>query len=293
MLMHFADRMGAGQSCRRVATALALTLGLCGCSRYIGTTAGSFLRHARDDRDPNLRHLAYAKLADPRCYDTEEQKTEAVKLLAERLEEKKEPVITRALLCRTLGELRHPDGREALRHACDDEHPVIRAAACRALGLIGNAEDGPVLARIMAADVDSDCRIAAIEGLGVMKTADNRVLETLAEGMENPDPSIRLSSYVAIQRLTKKDLGTDATAWKKLVADRAEKSDPVVQKASSDGPTPGSNSDATPGDDAPAATATPNSPAPTSSAGTTSPPATKPLNSPPTRLYEPPTPELR
>jgi HEAT repeat protein len=210
---------------------------VCGCSRYIGTTAGSFLRHARNDEDPNLRHLAYARLADPHCYDTEEQKAEAVKLLAGRLEERKEPVITRALICRTLGELRHLDGREALRHACDDEHPVIRAAACRSLGMIGQSEDGPVLARIMAADIDSDCRIAAIEGLGAMHTADDRVLETLADGMENADPSIRLASYVALQRLTKKDVGTGASAWKKLVADRSGSKDPVVQQASKESST--------------------------------------------------------
>jgi HEAT repeat protein len=276
--MQIVDRTGAGR--RLVAGAVVALVGLGGCSRYIGTTAGSFLRHAREDRDPNLRHLAYARLADPHCYDDEEQKTEAVKLLASRLEERKEPVITRALICRSLGELRHPDGREALCHACDDEHPVIRAAACRSLGMIGRTEDAPVLARIMAADTDSDCRIAAIEGLGAMKAADNRVLETLADGMENPDPSIRLASYVAIQRLTNKDVGTDSAAWKHLVADRAKVTDSVVQKASAETPKTSSES-------APKAT--------TEAPKTTSevPKAAKAPKTVPGDFQSPPTPELR
>ncbi len=209
---------------------LATTLG--GCAQYIGTTASSFMRHAKQDTDPNLRHLAYARLADSKCYDDERQKAEAVALLSARLEQKKEPIITRAVICRSLGELQHPDGREALLKACDDEHPVIRAAACRALGKIGDPDDVPVLARVMAADSDSDCRIAAIEGLGTIRTVEPRVLETLADGMENPDPAIRLASYIALQKLTKKDLGPDAAGWKTLVAKLGNaKTDPIVEQA--------------------------------------------------------------
>ena len=36
--------------------------------------------------DPNIRYLAYPKLASPRCYDGDEQKAEAVAVLVERLE---------------------------------------------------------------------------------------------------------------------------------------------------------------------------------------------------------------
>ena len=214
--------------------AVPLVSGLGGCSQFLGTTATSFMRHATQDQDPNTRHLAYARLADPRCYDNDLQKAEAISLLSIRLEERKEPVITRAVICRTLGELQNPEGRGALLKACDDEHPIIRAAACRALGKIGDPEDVPVLARVMAADTDSDCRIAAIEGLGSMRTAEARVLETLADGMENPDPAVRLTSYIALQKLTNKDMGPDSAGWKNLIAERVgtRTNDPIIEKVS-------------------------------------------------------------
>jgi len=85
----------------------------------------------------------------------------------------------------------------------------------------------------MAADSDGDCRIAAVEGLGTMQTVDTRVLQTLVDGMENPDPAIRLVSYVSLQKLTKKDMGPDSAGWKNLIAERTgtNTSDPIVERA--------------------------------------------------------------
>ena len=43
----------------------AAALALAGCTTYVGTTAKSFLDHVRNDPDPNVRYLAYSKLASP------------------------------------------------------------------------------------------------------------------------------------------------------------------------------------------------------------------------------------
>jgi HEAT repeat protein len=186
----------------------------CASTRQLGTTAASFMGHARKSGDPNIRHQAYAQLANQNCYDSEEQKAEVATFLAGKLDERAEPTVTRAVICRTLGELHRPEARESLRRSCDDPEAVVRAAACRALGKLNNPEDAAVLARIMAADLDPDCRIAAIEGLGWLRATDPRVKITLVDGMENPDPAIRLASYEALQRITGKDLGPDPKAWK-------------------------------------------------------------------------------
>src|SRR5262245_65243472 len=74
---------------------LATALGPLGCSTYIGTTATSFLHRVRDDPDPNIRYLAYAKLASPHCYDSEQQKAEAVKVLISKLGQGVEPTADR------------------------------------------------------------------------------------------------------------------------------------------------------------------------------------------------------
>ncbi len=195
---------------------------LAGCATGVGTTASSFLNRVRESPDPNLRHQAYARLADPNCYDNEEQQIEAARELSQRLDKKSEPLVTRAVICRTLGELGRPEARDALGRACDDPEPIIRAAACRALGRIGSPDDALLLARVMSADSNSDCRIAAIEGLGTLKAKDPRIALVLVDGMENPDPAVRLASYQSLQRITGKDLGPEVAAWRASIQPVAE-----------------------------------------------------------------------
>jgi hypothetical protein len=43
----------------------ALVAASVGCSTYIGTTSKSFLIAAKENTDPNLRYVAYAKLGSP------------------------------------------------------------------------------------------------------------------------------------------------------------------------------------------------------------------------------------
>src|SRR3954451_12883736 len=191
-------------------TVLALSLaGPAGCSQFIGTTAQSYLMKIRDSPDPNIRYLAYAKLASPACYDNPGQKTEAVKTLVQKLEGAQEPTASRAVICRTLGELRDPSAREALLKAVNDPEGLVRVQACRALGKVGNPEDATTLARVMTLDNLEDCRISAIEGLGELKTKDQRIMQVLVAGMEHDDPAIRLASLGALRKITGLDRGVD------------------------------------------------------------------------------------
>jgi|GEM_PF-869297 len=196
---------------------LALALASAGCTTYVGTTAASFLRRVRTDPDPNVRYLAYAKLAHPNCYDNEAQKAEAVRTLITKLAEGKEPVATRAVILQTLGELRDPAAREAVLKAVNDPEPVLRVQACRALGKVGRTEDATVLARVMATDTLEDCRIAAIEALGVLKPNDPRIARVLVGGMQHDDPAIRLASVNALRKITGRDAGVEAADWAKLL----------------------------------------------------------------------------
>src|SRR5918997_1253610 len=84
-------------------TVLSLAIGgMSGCSGFSGTTAASFLRSIEESPDPNARYEAYSKLARPNCYDSEQQKVEAARVLIEKLETGREPVATRAVICQTL-----------------------------------------------------------------------------------------------------------------------------------------------------------------------------------------------
>jgi HEAT repeat protein len=188
-----------------------------GCSTYIGTTAKSFLGHVRNNPDPNVRFLAYSKLASTDVYDTPEQKDEAVRTLMDKFANGREPVATRAMICRTLGELRDPRARDLLVKAVSNQEPVIKVEACRALGKVGRPDDATVLAQVMTVDNLEDARIAAIDGLADMKTADPRIHQLLVEGMDHDDPAIRLASLNALRATLRKDYGTDPAAWRKAL----------------------------------------------------------------------------
>jgi hypothetical protein len=194
-----------------------LAFGADGCSQFIGTTAGSFLKRVRQDPDPNIRYLAYAKLAQPSCYEDDQQKAEAVKTLIEKLEKGNEPVASRAVIIHTLGVLGDHTAREAIVKAVSDPEGVIRAQACRALGRVGQPEDATILTRVMTVDTLEDCRIAAIEALGVLKPKDPRITRVLVAGMEHDDPATRLASLNALKRITGRDLGVEAAAWQKIL----------------------------------------------------------------------------
>ena len=159
---------------------------------YIGTTPSSFFRHVRSNPDPNIRFIAYGKLGSPELYDTAADKTEAVTTLVAKLQEGKEPLAIRAIIVRSLGQLGDPRARDVVARAVNDSEGVVRTEACRALGRVGRPDDATTLVRIMTVDPLEDCRIAAIEGIGALKTQDPRIYHVLIDGMDHEDPAIRL-----------------------------------------------------------------------------------------------------
>jgi HEAT repeat protein len=231
MSINYAELRMASRA-RTARHALVLVIAFAGCAHYdyIGTTATSFLKVIRDDKDPNRRHFAYAKLASLNCYDTEEQKSQAVRVLSVVLTKGHEPDASRAVICRTLGQLGRPEGREAVIGAAEDEKPLVRAEACRAVGRLGKPDDVTILSRHMTADTSLDCRIAAIEGIGHMKPTDPNVETLLVDGMEDSEPGIRMASYRALQAITGKDFGPEPEAWRKDAIARSEKAAKTMKR---------------------------------------------------------------
>jgi HEAT repeat protein len=204
-----------------------------------GTTAPSFMRTIRTSQDPNLRYQAYVNLGSPDIYDSPLQKADAVKLLSSRLRAEKEPRATRAIICKTLGDLKHPGGRKAVLVAVDDPDPDVRAAAYIALGKLGTAADATTLAGKISTDTVIDCKIAAIEGLRDIKFDDPHIEVALVDGMEDENPAIRLWCLETLEAVTGKDLGVEPAPWRKYAADRLAKlgpgattTDKSVQQAS-------------------------------------------------------------
>jgi HEAT repeat protein len=186
------------------------------CTPYIGTTYKSFVRQARENPDPNIRYIAYAKLGSPSLYEDQAQKDEAVKIMVAKLQEGREPVAIRAAIIRSLGNLGDRRARDdILRGVNDTDNSVIRVEACRALGKVGLPEDATTLARIMTIDKLEDCRIAAIESIGSLKSQEPRILQILLEGMDHDDPAIRYQCLQSLRIITAKDYGIDPADWRR------------------------------------------------------------------------------
>lgn len=197
-----------------------------GCSTYIGTTAKSFINHVRSNPDPNIRYIAYAKLGNPDLYDNPQDKSLAVETLVAKLDEGREPIGVRTVIIRTLGELGDRRARNAIARVANDPNaePMLKVESYRALGKVGTDEDAAMLARVMNTAPLEDCRIAAIEGLGSLKTKDPRIFHVLIEGMEHEDPAIRLQSYRALKQITGKDLGSRPGPWRQELEPQLAKS---------------------------------------------------------------------
>ncbi|MFM7317271.1 MAG: HEAT repeat domain-containing protein [bacterium] len=211
---------------------LALPL-VAGCAGSLGTTARSMLANVRQDQDPNKRFKAYQKLGRTGTYDNTEQLGESVAELSKRLMEGKEPPISRAVICRSLGRLKHAEARDALVKAMDDPDEEVRCEAARALGHVGKPEDAVLLARMMAIDPTHNGRVAAAEGLSSLKPQEPRILISLTENLNNDDPAIRLAAYRALKSITGADPGSDANTWHEYLAKNKPGyvDDPVVAQA--------------------------------------------------------------
>jgi hypothetical protein len=221
----------------RVALIVAsLTLAHSGaCTPYIGTTYKSFIRQARENPDPNIRYIAYAKLGAPSIYEDQAQKDEAVKIMIAKLDEGREPIAIRAAITRSLGNLGDRRAREAiLRGIADTDNAVIRVEACRALGKVGTAEDATTLARIMTIDRLEDCRIAAIESIGSLKSREPRILQILIDGMDHDDPAIRYQCLQSLRIIIGKDYGIDPAEWRRELQAILPKTDPAADPRGSD-----------------------------------------------------------
>ena len=176
-----------------------------------------------------LRRVRQARVAG--AYENKAQKDEAVETLVAKYQENKEPIAIRAVIIRSLGTLGDQRARHTVIKAVNDPEAVIRVEGCRALGKVGIPEDATILARIMTVDTLEDCRVAAIEGLGWLKSNDPRINRILLEGMDHDDPAIRYECLNVLRRITGKDLGVDPAPCAELLEPGPERQPPATKSS--------------------------------------------------------------
>jgi HEAT repeat protein len=78
----------------------------------------------------------------------------------------------------------------------------------------------PLLARRCAVDPDLGVRLHAIKVLG--DSRDPAAIAALAAVLDDPDPAIRGPTIDALKRASGRDLGDDATAWRRWATNPAQ-----------------------------------------------------------------------
>lgn len=123
--------------------------------------------------------------------------------------------MVKAQLVRSIALCGSPVAGEILDEASRDSDREIRIAACDAWVLHGGPQMVPTLSNLWRTDPALDVRLAAGRGLGKAKGPD--VVQALAAGLEDPNPSIQYRAVFSLREATGKDFGDDANAWREFV----------------------------------------------------------------------------
>lgn len=102
---------------------------------------------------------------------------------------------TRAAACRALGAIGDPQAVPHLLQALRDSERWVRRAACVALGAIGDPQAVPYLVRALR-DCDGDTRAAACVALG--QIGDSQATPHLLQALEDSDSYVRAAVGVAL-----------------------------------------------------------------------------------------------
>jgi len=135
--------------------------------------------------------------------------------LAAAFGEEPDPAI-RAEIARAAAGYRTEAAAALLRTALGDPVADVRIAGCRALGQRpGDAEAVTLLSGVLAADMDTDVRMAAVAALG--ETGDRTAIPALGEALEDRDPAMQYRAVQALRQVSGEDLGNDVNQWRQYV----------------------------------------------------------------------------
>jgi HEAT repeat protein len=203
-----------------------------GCASVFPGSATNSIKTIETSPDPNVRFNAYKALASKNVFESNEQRRRAASLMITRLEPSKEPQATRALICRSLGEIGDPVARDVLIRLVRDQDPLLRSEAYKALGKVGVAADATILMQAMSLDNDFNCKVAAIEALGFLKEYDPRTLGYLVDALQDDEPEIRYISLQSLRKLTHADVGATFQEWRAYLEKQGrDRNDQLVKNA--------------------------------------------------------------
>ncbi len=107
---------------------------------------------------------------------------------------------------------------EGLRLASEHSDSDVRIAACRGWQRKKSAEALEALARILGSDTDLDVRMAAADALRDFR--DPQAIAALGVALDDNDPALQYRAIESLKKVSGRDLGNHASAWKQMIQDR-------------------------------------------------------------------------
>jgi HEAT repeat protein len=128
---------------------------------------------------------------------------EAVPILLDIMKDSSAPAFMRHRATATLGEIRSPTAAPDIRAALNDDDPVERIMAARALVQIEGPDAAAALTPLLQ-DADPSVSIVAMQGLA--QVGDQTALAALENlGTDSPDAAVRSEAQAAIIKIQDRD----------------------------------------------------------------------------------------
>jgi HEAT repeat protein len=125
----------------------------------------------------------------------------------------------RVVILETAGEFDTPSAVSICKGALEDPDDRVRMAACTVWRKRGGPEAVELLGARYRADREIDVRLRALRELGLL--GDKEAIPVLAKALEDPDPAVQYRAVGALKQVSGRDLGDDVNTWREWTADPA------------------------------------------------------------------------
>ena len=188
------------------------TVGLYGCSLWPFPAKDHTSYATPTKRVAEIEQVA----AQASGSDSAEQQ-QLTHILAEKIQSEPDPLV-REEIVEAASRFQTPLAERILVASLNDTDPYVRQAGCRMLGRRGGVAAVAELGRVAKEDAEIEVRLAATRALGEL--GDPAAVPHLAQGLQDRDPAIQLTTVESLKLASGQNLGNDVGAWREWVASR-------------------------------------------------------------------------
>ena len=213
-------------------SALAASAQCCAIVAVAASLSGCALLRAKKDRTtiitPSMRAATIREIGEQADGYTEAQQIALCDQLAKQIQIEPDPIVRQTIQV-AIAECKTPLAQSVLLAGLNDDDREVRITCCRLLGHRADPSSVAALSRVVAADSDSDVRIAATDALGGIPGAGS--IQGIAVAIRDRDPAMQYAGVEAMKKASGQDLGNDVAAWRQYADSAAGGAQPAANIA--------------------------------------------------------------